>query len=76
MTIRNLSGFNTLNSALEITVIKNNPCVEGFRNVPADSQVYQYILGDPTMVIEFSDLDNTECAFDAEIYETSYGNPL
>ena len=69
VTISDLAGVQILNSDLEVTVIKNNPCIEGFRNVPIDGQVYEYILGDPTKVIPFTGLDNTECAFDAEFYD-------
>jgi len=48
-----------------------------FNNKPLDGLKYWYAIGaDETLVIEFTGLDNAECDYSIEIWDTDYLTPF
>ena len=76
MTVSDLEGSTAITQDFEVTLVRFNPCTPGFRQVPTDGTVYQYILQDPAMTIQFVDLDNTECNYDIELFDQATGSPF
>lgn len=68
----------SIEHCFKVTIYKPNACTQGFRNVPTEVTEYEYHItpaGTP-LLIEFPGLDNTECLFEVEMYDTTYGTPF
>ena len=57
-------------STFDFTVwLYNNPCTKGLTNVPANGEYdHSYLLNSGPHVITFSDLTNTECEFEINLF--------
>lgn len=75
LTFADQHGSTALTVDIYVLIIQYNPCTQGFRNVPASGEEYQYILRTPEtpMAITFAGLDNTECPFEVQMFEEATG---